>query len=69
MKGSLIYLGAEPAKQAALRVERFMKGGDGQAEAEEAVRALQRQCEVLKTALTLHQSARGGSQSESSRRR
>ena len=55
MKGTVVYLGAEPAKQAALGVERFCKPGGGTpAEAEQAVNALQHECLVLKAALAEH---------------
>jgi HPt (histidine-containing phosphotransfer) domain-containing protein len=52
LKGTIAHLGAEAAKDAALRVERFHGGGGQQADAEEAVRTLERECEVLATALT-----------------
>ena len=55
MKGTVVYLGAEPASEAALRVEHFEQYHGAQADAEEAVRALAQQCEVLKTALAEHQ--------------
>jgi HPt (histidine-containing phosphotransfer) domain-containing protein len=55
MKGNLVYLGAEPAKQAALRVERFCQSSGGTvSEAEEAINALERACKALKTALSEH---------------
>ena len=55
MKGTVVYLGAEPAKRAALRVERFCKSSGGtQAEAGEAVNALEHECIVLKAALSEH---------------
>ena len=55
MKSTVVYLGAEPAKKAALRVERFCKGnGDTRTEAEEAVQALEQECLVLKSALMKH---------------
>ncbi len=51
MKGTVVYLGAEIAKQAALRVERFCKSSGGTAaEAEEAINALEHECVVLKAA-------------------
>ena len=55
LKGTLVHLGAEPATQAAARVEQFMLYAGEQAEAEEAVKALEHQCEVLKAALAEHQ--------------
>lgn len=55
MKGTVAYLGAEPAEQAALGVERFSKSSGGTStEAEEAVIALERECTSLKAALTEH---------------
>ncbi len=55
LKGTVVYLGAEPAKQAALGVEQFCKPGGGTpAEAEQAVNALERECLVLKAALAEH---------------
>ena len=55
MKGTVVYLGAHPAKDAALRVERFCKSSDGTpSEAEEAIDALDRECIALKAALAEH---------------
>ena len=55
MKGTVVYLGAQPAKEAALRVERFCKSSGGTpAEAEEAVIALEHECIALKAALNGH---------------
>ena len=55
MKGTIVYLGAEPARQAALGVERFCTPDRGTpSEAEEAINALDRACQVLKTALAEH---------------
>jgi PAS domain S-box-containing protein len=52
MKGTVVYLGAEPAKHAALSVERFCKSHGGTAEeAEEAINALEQECVRLKTKL------------------
>ena len=52
IKGTVLYLGAQPAMEAALRVERFGTSHDGDpAGAEEAVNALQHECTVLKAAL------------------
>ncbi len=52
IKGTVVYLGAHPAKEAALRVERFCKttGGDP-ADARQAVDALEHECLALKAAL------------------
>ena len=55
LKGTLVYLGAEPARTAALRVERFCKSHGGTvAEAEAAVRALEHECLRLQAALREH---------------
>ena len=55
MKGTVVYLGAQPAKEAALRVERFCKSSGGTpSEAEEAINALEHECIVLKAALSEH---------------
>jgi CheY-like chemotaxis protein/HPt (histidine-containing phosphotransfer) domain-containing protein len=55
MKGTVVYLGAERAEQAALRVERFCKSSGGAfSEAEAAVRALEGECLLLKAALAEH---------------
>jgi len=55
MKGTVIYLGAQPATDAAMRVERLGESSGGtQAEAEEAVNALERECLALKAALSEH---------------
>jgi len=52
MKGTVVYLGAEPAREAALHVERFYKAAGGTpAEAEEAFKTLERECQVLKAAI------------------
>jgi PAS domain S-box-containing protein len=53
IKGTLAYLGAHPAKEAASRVERFCEYGDGTAtEVMKVVNALERECRRLKAALT-----------------
>ncbi len=55
MKGTLLYLGAQPAEEAAQDVERFCKSSGGTpAEAEEAVNALEHECTLLKAALVKH---------------
>ena len=54
MKGTVVYLGADPASAAAIAVERFERHAGEQAEVEEAVTALERECQVLKTALSQH---------------
>ena len=50
MKGTLVYLGATPATQAAVRMEHVCKCS-GDAEAEKTVTAFERECVVLKAAL------------------
>ena len=58
MKGTVVYLGADHATQAARRVERFHKlsgsNGVNRSEAEEAINALQHECILLKSALSKH---------------
>ncbi len=55
MKGTVVYLGAEAAKEAALRVERFCRSSGGTPiEAEEAIDALEHECIALKAALVGH---------------
>ena len=52
LKGTVVYLGAEPAQAAALRVERCCTSSHGtRAEAEAAVTALTQECGVLSAAL------------------
>lgn len=53
LKGTLVYLGARRATEAAARVERFAHSGGQRSDAEEAVDALEQQCKALKTALVL----------------
>ena len=66
VKGTVVYLGAQPAKEAALRVERFCKSSGGTpAEAEEAINALEHECIVLKAALCEHSLAAESSQGDS----
>jgi PAS domain S-box-containing protein len=55
LKGTIAHVGAEAAREAALRVERFMLYAGEQTEAEAAVRAFERECEVLRAALTEYQ--------------
>jgi hypothetical protein len=65
MKGTVVCLGAEPAKEAALRMERFSTSEGGTlCEAEEAVNALEHECIGLKAALTGHPLATEPTQSE-----
>ena len=55
MKGTVAYLGADLATQAARRVERFCKSSDvNPSEAEEAINALEHECVLLKSALSRH---------------
>jgi HPt (histidine-containing phosphotransfer) domain-containing protein len=55
MKGTVVYLGADLAAQAARHVERFHESGGGTpSEAEEAINALQHECIVLIAALSKH---------------
>jgi signal transduction histidine kinase/FixJ family two-component response regulator len=55
MKGTVVYLGAQPAKEAALRVERFCRSAGGiPSEARQAINALERECILLKDALRKH---------------
>jgi len=52
MKGTIVYLGAQRAKEAALGVERFCKSNTGTpAEARAAIHAFEQECLVLKAAL------------------
>jgi PAS domain S-box-containing protein len=56
LKGTIVYLGAEPVKEAATLVERVCKSNDGTpAEAAEAVNKLERECTALKSALIEYQ--------------
>ncbi len=60
MNGTVAYLGAQPAREAAVRVERFCKSNGGtRFEAEEAVNALEHECNVLKAVLRAHPVAAG----------
>ena len=55
MKGTVVYLGAQSAGDAALCVERFCKSSGGTpSEAEESINALEHECIVLKAALSEH---------------
>jgi HPt (histidine-containing phosphotransfer) domain-containing protein len=54
LKGTVVYLGARRAVDAAQRAERFVAGGS-LGDADEAVHALERECEALKTALIDYQ--------------
>jgi CheY-like chemotaxis protein len=59
LKGTVSHLGAEAAREAALRVEQFMIHRGEQTEAEEAVKAFERECEVLRVVLTEYQATTG----------
>jgi CheY-like chemotaxis protein/HPt (histidine-containing phosphotransfer) domain-containing protein len=53
LKGTVAYLGAEPATEAARLVERFYTSSDGIAsDVEEAINVLEHECLVLKAELT-----------------
>ena len=55
MRGTVVYLGAHPATEAALRVERVCKSsGSTPSEAEDAITALEQEYIALKAALTGH---------------
>jgi PAS domain S-box-containing protein len=54
LKGTIAHIGAEAARNAAERVERLLRHAE-RAEADEAVRALVRECEVLRATLTEYQ--------------
>ncbi len=62
LKGTISHLAAEPARKAALRVERIGLCGGEQAAAEEAVGMLEQECQVLKAALAEYLSAAEGKQ-------
>jgi PAS domain S-box-containing protein len=57
LKGTISHLAAERAKEAALYVERVGLLDGKQAEAEEAVKQLERECQALGAALAEHQAA------------
>jgi signal transduction histidine kinase/ActR/RegA family two-component response regulator len=57
LKGTIVHLGAELAAEAAAGVERAGLYGNDRSEAEESVRWLERECQVLKSALTDYQAA------------
>ncbi|MEJ2082934.1 MAG: Hpt domain-containing protein [Acidobacteriota bacterium] len=55
MKGTVVYLGAQSATEAALRVERFCASSGGTpSEAEEAISALEQECQALKATFSGH---------------
>ena len=51
LKGTIVYLGAHAAMHAAIRVEQFEAGAGEPVAAEQAVNALEQECERLKAAL------------------
>jgi PAS domain S-box-containing protein len=55
LKGTIVYLGAEPAEKAAIAVEKIREDGGEKAEAEKLVRALEHECELLESAMALHE--------------
>jgi PAS domain S-box-containing protein len=57
LKGTLGHIAAEQARAAAERAEHFLLHTGEQAEAEEAVTTLERECAVLKPALAAYQAA------------
>jgi CheY-like chemotaxis protein len=66
LKGTIAHLAAEPATEAAMRVESIGLYRGEQSEAEEAVRMLERECQVLKAALADHQATTAPPQCASS---
>jgi PAS domain S-box-containing protein len=57
LKGTLLYLSADIAREAAAEVERVGLYGGQLTEAEDAVRWLKRECELLKASLTEYQNS------------
>ena len=55
LKGTVTHVAAKATIEAASRLERFLLHAGEQAEAEEAVRAFERECEFLKAALAEYQ--------------
>lgn len=66
LKGTVVYLGAKRAADAALRVEKFARSGGQLSDAEEAVSVLEWECEALKMALARHQFNTSFAQDETS---
>ena len=64
LKGTLGHIAAESAREAAERVEHFLLHAGEQADAEEAVRAFEQECETLRAVLIEYQATtspmRGG---------
>ncbi len=63
LKGTLIYLGAKQATEAALRVEQLARSSSA-SDAEETVAVLERECEALKKVLIAYQPVADVSQDE-----
>jgi two-component system, sensor histidine kinase and response regulator len=51
LKGTVVYLGAEPTREAAIRLEHFRLHGGDETEARTALMALEQACDELKAAL------------------
>jgi len=65
LKGTVVYLGAQPAEEAAHRVERLGQARDGALPAAEAaVNALEHECLALKAALSKQPLAANPAQSD-----
>ncbi len=60
LKGTVVYLGAEPAAEAAQRLGYFSQNPGERAEVEAAVKALEQECERLKAVLAGHESSTVG---------
>lgn len=63
LKGTVVYLGANRATEAAERVEQSVRTGGQSADAEDAINALERECEILGQALAAYRATAGASQS------
>ena len=55
LKGTIVYLGAEPAEKAAVAVEKCQEDGSDRTKTQEAVQTLEHECELLESALTLRE--------------
>ena len=64
LKGTLGHIAAEPAREAARHVEHFLLHAGEQAKAEEAVTALEQECEALKEVLSAHRSTASPAESD-----
>lgn len=56
LKGTIVYLGAEPAEKAAVAVENCQADGSERVKTQEAVRALEHECDLLESALAAYRS-------------